>query len=344
MRTNPDRRRWTSWDAVIAVVVALGVAVLVAAPNALSGVEHCHHQKTREVLTAVLRPADSLARGLGLDSALSQAEQMTGQKKLTTSKDDKDGLEAQARTRERAAAQARPKPSAPPRPRAASVIDRYLHAAVPTRPRSRPWRILVTGDSTANEPGYSLANLLPRRVATVKVADFTGSGLLRPDAFDWSLKARDQAASFHPDITLFFMGPNDFYPIDGVSQVSPKWADKYSFRMQTVMEVYAQGGKGTVIYAPPAIDATADASMPKDGNTTIRLMHAAAKKAAARIGGAGHLDMYGLFAVNGKYSDRVRDPGTGRWVNDARFTDGTHLSMAGGRIVARLIARWLGLA
>ena len=240
----------------------------------------------------------------------------------------------------------------------ATVRSRVVGAARPTRHRSagrgrtatahqnplwrptpsHPLRLLVTGDSL---PGYLGPILLNEAAAigpvrgAVDVHD--GTGLTRPDFVDWSLVARRQVVTYHPDAVVVWMGGNDFQnmtlPAGHVFLAgTPAWTREYQRRVEICMRIWIHGGAQRIYWLamPPARDpswAYDDAQI----NTALR-------RAAARVPGAEYLDILGRITDHGRYADYVHAHGQPELVREA---DGVHVNLTGSTIVAHEVLRVL---
>jgi hypothetical protein len=197
---------------------------------------------------------------------------------------------------------------------------------------SHPLRLLVTGDSL---PGYLGPILLNDAAAigpvrgAVDVHD--GTGLTRPDFVDWSLVARGQVVTYHPDAVVVWMGGNDFQnmtmPAGHVFLAgTPAWTREYQRRAGICMRIWIHGGARRIYWLamPPARDpswAYDDAQI----DTALR-------RAAARVPGAEYLDILGPITDHGRYADYVHENGQPELVREA---DGVHVNLAGSTIVAQ---------
>jgi uncharacterized protein len=207
------------------------------------------------------------------------------------------------------------------------------------RPTTRhPLRLLVTGDSL---PGYLGSILLDDAAAigpvqgTVDVHD--GTGLTRPDFVDWSLVARQQVATYHPDAIVVWMGGNDFQNMtlpDGhfLQAGTPAWTREYQRRAELCMRIWTHGGARRIYWLamPPARDSSwayDDAQI--DG---------ALQRAAVRVPGAEYLNILGPITDHGRYADYVYENGQPELV---REVDGVHVNLAGSAIVAHEVLRVL---
>lgn len=208
-------------------------------------------------------------------------------------------------------------------------------AALPVRrlmPRN-PLRLLVTGDSLTEFFGPVLVNQASSSGPVRGSVDVHyGTGLARPDFVDWSVVARQQAATYHPEAVVVLMGGNDFQnmtlPNGQFFQApTPAWTREYQRRAAICMRVWTRGGARRVYWLsiPPArVPAWAYA----DSQINLAL-----KRAAAQVPGTEYLDIQGPITNHGRYADFVAD-GHGQSVL-VRTTDGVHITTAGATIIAR---------
>ncbi|GAA5200950.1 hypothetical protein GCM10023322_79930 [Rugosimonospora acidiphila] len=333
---------------VSVVVAALAAATLLDSEGALAAAQQVRYSAVRTPMVDVLRPVDAAARFLGFDEPHDLLARALGNAPVVSGDGDPDGLAAKAKALARQGT-ARPSAPASSPPATASTIPFMVDGlpvpdALPTSGPGHPLRVLVTGDSTAGEPGYALTRLLSsadRDDLDVRDEPYAGTGLVRPDAFDWSLKAASQAATFHPDVAVVFLGENDGFPLNGASPDSAAWARLYADRIQAVIDAYQAGGVKLVIWAAPPIDAQTNPAEGSNVNAIFRNVASAVRDTVARIPATAMVDQYDLFSVGGRFSHSVPDPTTGAVVPDARLADGSHLTPAGGTIVARLLLRYL---
>jgi hypothetical protein len=199
---------------------------------------------------------------------------------------------------------------------------------VPTR--ADPLRVLVTGDSLTEALGPTIANEAPPTVHADTDTRF-GTGLVRPDFFDWAGHAHDQIARRDPEAVVVIMGGNDGQGItmpDGriLAAGSPAWVDEYRRRATVVLRVWADGASRSVYWLslPPARSAVL--------NGYFQQLNGAAAAATRQVPGARFIDLAPELSAGGRYSDYLRNP-AGHTVL-ARTRDGVHLTLDGARIAA----------
>jgi hypothetical protein len=340
---------------VTVVLVALAAATLLDSDGALAAAQQVPYPAVRVPLVDLLRPVNAVSSVLGLHAPRNALARAVGNAPMSSSDDDPNGLAAQARklSARPAAPSASPSPAPSPKssptptaPPIPYLVDGPAGADLPNPAPGRPLRLLVTGDSMSGEPGYALSDLLTAAGRTdleVRDEPYTGTGLVRPDAFDWSRKATAQAHGYSPDVVVVFLGENDGYALNGASPYSPAWVAPYAARIRAVMHAYQAGGAKLVIWAAPPIDAQTSPWEGSNVNVIFRNIGAATRQAVAATRGTIMVDQYGLFSVDGHFAGQITDPLAGGVVTGVRASDGSHLTRAGGTVVARLLLRYLDL-
>ncbi|CAJ64845.1 MULTISPECIES: DUF459 domain-containing protein [Frankia] len=224
--------------------------------------------------------------------------------------------------------------------------DRPGHAGTPTAPpvpaplrsptAADPLRVLVTGDSLTESLGPTITNTAPGTIRARTETRF-GTGLVRPDFFDWAAHARDQVAGRNPELAgtpeliIVAMGGNDGQGItfpDGtvLPAGSAGWEAEYRRRASVVMRIWTGNGARRLLWLglPPARSHRL--------NGYFHQLNAATAAAAAGVSGASYLDLTPWLSKDGAYSDYLTGAG-GRDVL-ARSRDGVHLTLDGARIAA----------
>jgi lysophospholipase L1-like esterase len=207
--------------------------------------------------------------------------------------------------------------------------------AQPPPGRAPHLRLLATGDSMIQVvDGYLQAGLAGRRATLVRSDAHVSTGLSKLGMFDWIRKARGQAASFKPDVTVVFIGANDGFPMKtpsgaNVACCGAGWVAEYSRRVASMMRSYRRGGRSLVYWMT--------LPTPRGGNfaRVFRAVNPAIRRAAARVGdGVRVIDLVPVFTPGGRFRQSVTFRGE---TVDARQPDGVHLSTAGARIAASLV-------
>jgi hypothetical protein len=114
-------------------------------------------------------------------------------------------------------------------------------------------KITVAGDSISVGLGSALREAAPKEV-TVKVIGEVGTGLARPDDFDWPTRLRELSADFPPDVLVFSLSSNDAQDLvddDGKVVASfsddEAWDAEYSARLAESFDAF-QGTDTKVLW------------------------------------------------------------------------------------------------
>ena len=135
----------------------------------------------------------------------------------------------------------------PPKPAVAPL-------RVPTK--AAPLKVLVAGDSMTEFLGPDLINQASAAgKATGNTVTKYGTGLVRPDFFDWSIFAQQLVNQQNPEAVVVMMGGNDGQGITLANgQVLPDgtdaWAKEYRRRVEVVMRIFSGNGKRRVYWIP----------------------------------------------------------------------------------------------
>jgi hypothetical protein len=230
------------------------------------------------------------------------------------------------------------------------------HAAIPGNPAvkrraftpSDPLRLWIAGDSLIVDTGYALqqAALATPVIASVGGVDGQiGTGLDRPDVFNWFLEIRKQLKALHPNaVVLGFGGNDDKQYMTGLpANVAisafddPAWRRQYARRVGGLIDLINRAGAyvvwvGLPITRDPAQTARFDA-----------INGVVAQEIDKRPGGAVYLDTYSLLAApSGGYAQYLTT--LSGEVEQVRAPDGVHFSPAGAAIVARQVLKDLNEA
>ncbi len=290
---------------------------------------------TRDLVLDVAKPLDSFAHAVYLDRPRKALDSLFGHQALT-GPSALSQLPAKVDSRPLGAA----KSGAPPTP--GSKPSTRVHVApkptvtplrVPTK--AAPLKLLIAGDSMTEFIGPSLVN---QAAAQGKVAGNTvtkyGTGLVRPDFFDWSIFAQQLVNGQQPEAVVVMMGGNDGQGITLANGTvlpdgTDAWAKEYRRRVEVVMRIFSGNGKRRVYWVPMPV--------PRSPKLAIdyHLMDLAVADAAAVVPGVVDVDIVGRLSNNGQYADYL--PGSNGQTILARTRDGIHLSTDGANLAASLV-------
>lgn len=200
--------------------------------------------------------------------------------------------------------------------------------------RTHRFRLLATGDSMIQVTDDILRDRLgPRRRVTDEAHVSTGISKAGVFGLNWMHHAATQARSIHPDATVVWIGPNEGFPIAGVSCCGPAWVKGYADRARSMMRSYRRGGRAVVYWLTLPIPRSDKLAR------VLRAVNRAIVRAARSAGSGVHvIDMRRVFTPRGHFQQRACYRGR---CFSARQPDGVHLSLAGSRAAADIIDRRL---
>jgi hypothetical protein len=164
----------------------------------------------------------------------------------------------------------------------------------------------------------------------------SGTGLARPDVFNWQLEYPAMLKEAHPDFIVVAIGANDGqgFVEDGVVYPfgSAGWQRIYQQRVEAYLRMIEAHG-ATVVWLglPPMKDDTLDARMESINRIDYRVVSA-----------SPHAIWFSTAAVVGDGSGHFRDFGEVRGRTERlRQSDGIHLSDDGASLIVEKLLPWL---
>lgn len=173
------------------------------------------------------------------------------------------------------------------------------------------------------------ANARSHVVAACTVPKYS-TGLVRDDFFDWPAYARQLSAQRGPEAVSFMIGGNDAQNMSVGGRVleagSAEWAAEYERRAASVMRAFAATDRKVYWIGMPI-------ARSERHTRVFQVSNAAVRRAAASVPGVQYVDIWAMFAPNGRYQDSFANE-QGQ-VERMRSSDGIHLSTAGAAYLAR---------
>jgi hypothetical protein len=311
------RRSLSTFQVLVAMIVCLLLWGFVDSPALLRSARTGPLGTRRSVSIAVLEPVARVASFLGIDRVVHLSDSLLGH-------------------HHPAVAAAAPGLVLPPpvvvAPAPPPVVT-FPHLRIPTV--AAPLRVLVVGDSLGLTFGQSTATKLDAGgLATTSVDAREGTGLSRPDAFDWPAQLRADIVRFHPELIVASFGGNDDQDVlvNGhyVPFASPAWNALYEGRVRSLAAA-AHAANAYLVYSGLPVMRSA--------GLTARLVTVMNLTRSALAGVQGTLfvdNMATLATASGGYTDTLTSPGGNAVL--VRQPDGIHETSAGAdRLAAHAI-------
>ena len=195
--------------------------------------------------------------------------------------------------------------------------------------------LLVCGDSMVK----TVARSLTREFAafpSVRLSQLIsiGTGLARPDVFDWPAKLKEAAAD-RPAAVVIMLGANDGQNLRTahgtvVTEGTPEWASEYAARVTALLAQAREAGAEYVLWV--GMPDMRERKLQADAQR----INAIARAECAKVAGVEFLDTTALFSPKpGTYSAYVIQPGGKPLL--VRSSDGGHLNADGADLLARAI-------
>lgn len=207
-------------------------------------------------------------------------------------------------------------------------------------PPARPEEgVLLIGDSLMKAGvGPILKKTFKDRVAgPVDNKAKSGSGLSRPDFWDWPKKAKELLADPRYKTVVMLMGANDCQTVTDASGAhhkfdTPGWRAEYGARVRSLADLLCEGGRKVYWLGLPPME---KASFSKRIATLDEFLETSFAGGETCV---RYVPMDVLAAQGGQYAPRLR-------VNKRRVRvrepDGVHITQSGGMLVADALLRAL---
>lgn len=226
----------------------------------------------------------------------------------------------------------------PPAPTASLDLSGAVDGAASAT--TTPLRVFFAGDSLSAGPSWALwEDEVRDRAVSVSAEYQVGTGLVRPDYWNWYEHLAGVMAALDPPAVVFMSGGNDAQDIvvggRDYPTWSPMWGRVYRQRVGALMSLLAARGR-TVLWCgmPPMADPALSRAMAREDLIF--------RQEANRHPGVAYVDTWGLLqGAGGGFSPSLRLNGK---TVPVRLADGVHLNVTGSYLVARAILAGLRAA
>jgi uncharacterized protein len=366
-RPVPETRRWAlpAGQVLVAMVVCMGVWTLLSAHALHKSAEASPVGKRRSASLTVLGPIDALSHLVFADRLAGVLQRAVGHDPNRVAPGGGDVL---------ADGPPPAQPSQPPPPHATGPPggtaghghgtgsrngntgpgnspkgnngsnsggshEKTVPLRVPTP--AKPLRVLVVGDSFAEDVEIGLAPVTDSRYVRIIQQGLHSTGLSRPDYYNWPAALESFMARYHPDMVIVMLGGNDpqaLRTLDGhvVSWGDPRWLRIYRQRVDQMLGIATANGTHVAWIGMPVMGVPGY-------NQHIRALDDIYQEETAGRPNVLFLDTWDLFAKDGKYTDYLPDRNGN--LHLMRASDKIHFSSAGnqrmtGTLIRLMKHRW----
>jgi hypothetical protein len=316
--SSTGRRRVPAGHAVAVVLLSLVMAALVNADSMVASINQEPFGSSRAVGLALARPVRTISHWTGLNRPAGWLDQLVHHRR--------------AGARRVAGAASNPSRTAntpaPVTPTTVAVPPRRM--ATPAQPLS----VWMAGDSLMGTVAESFAQLTKNNPAvTVTDSVQIGTGLARPDVYNWPGAVSQELAKANPEVVILMFGANDDQDMQAgghrVVRGTDAWRAEYARRVNQLMAITATGNRQVIWLGIPAVKRPRLNQTKDTMNTVIRTV-------AAQYRGVTFVDTGPVFdAPGGTYSAYLS--GTAGQPVKVRESDGIHFTLAGANRLSPLL-------
>jgi hypothetical protein len=234
-RLEVDGRRTVSaGQAITVVLLGLLIAALVNADSLVASIQGQSFGTSRSVGLALARPVKTVSHWTGFDLPRKFIDDLTARRASS--------------------------PAAPPRPATAQTPSSTTTTIPPRRVPSvqQPLKVWLAGDSMMGTIAESFIDDSGGNPLISASQDFRiGTGLARPDVYDWPAAISHEMASANPDVVILVFGANDDQDMEVGGQrfslQTPAWQQEYTRRVNAVLAAAANGIRQVIWLGIPAV-------------------------------------------------------------------------------------------
>ena len=218
----------------------------------------------------------------------------------------------------------------------ASTTTTTVPRRVPTA--QQPLKVWLAGDSLMGTIAESFIDKTGGNPLIKATQDFRiGTGLARPDVYDWPGAIAHEMATVNPDVVILVFGANDDQDmvVNGhrFPNQSPEWQAEYTRRVNQVLDATANGTRQVLWLGVPAV------RRPRL-NQTKDLINAAVRAAAPTHPNVTYVDTGPLIDGPGN-SFTTYLVAAGKSIT-VRESDGIHITLSGAGLVTPVLLADIG--
>lgn len=327
-----DETTTSAGRAIATMFVALVLAALLSAEALVQVAERQPFGAGRDIALSITRTIRDVSEATGLDRPRAWLVDRTGGELPSSSSPAGEELDVPTAT---GPTEPKAVPAPKPNPWLEATTTTVATTTTTEPPRRTPTAeaplvVVMFGDSMLGNVAIGFERLAATDPRVHVYSEYhVSTGLARPDVLDWPTYLNQVLPGFRAEVVYLTFGANDDQDMirpDGTRAVfgTPEWEAEYTRRVALTMDVAAQDDRTVVWLGMPAVD---------------RARLEGARQIISRIGreqadlrpDVTFLDLAPLLSPNGF---QVQIPGPGGAPVTVRASDGVHISIPGGVLVA----------
>jgi hypothetical protein len=321
--TKEGRRVASAGKTIAAVALGLLMAALLNADSLVASIDGQSYGTSRTVGLALAHPVRTVSHWTGLNLPRELIDDLAN---------PQPGTPVVVAPHPSTTTAPATVPGGAPAPTSPTTATTGPPRRIPTG--AQPLKVWLAGDSLMGNIAESFAaHVNGNPLFKVSTNFRIGTGLARPDVYNWPGAISQEMSSVNPDVVVLFFGANDDQDLhaDGhqYSLQSDPWQAEYARRVNQVMDLSANGGRQVLWLGIPAV------RRPRL-NKTKDLINNIIRAAAPKHPGVNYVDTGPLVDdAGGGFSTYLSDS-NGKSVA-VREADGIHLTAAGANRVTPVL-------
>jgi uncharacterized protein len=305
------RRTASAGQAVTVVLLTLLLAAFANADSLVASIEGQSFGTSRTVGLALAKPVRTISHWTGLNRPRRLIDD------LVRHFESPDSSSAHL-----------PAPSVSVGPTTTTIRPRRVPTA------AQPLKVWLAGDSLM---GSISESFIDKDASTSLISASEnyqiGTGLARPDVYNWPAAIAQEMASANPDVVILMFGANDDQPMQAAGHSlalqSPQWQQEYANRVNQILAETANGVRQVIWLAVPAV------RRPRL-NQTKDFINTIIQTAAKSHPNVTYLDTGALIDGPGNAFTTYLHSAGGQTIT-VRDADGIHITLEGANLVTPVL-------
>jgi hypothetical protein len=238
------RRTASAGQAIVVVLVAMVLAAFLNADSLVASIEGQSFGTSRSIGLSLARPAKTISHWTGLNLPRKLID------RIAEPQPPRVGLPSPVSVPH----------GSPSTSTGETPVSTTTTTVAPRRVPSaqQPLKVWLAGDSLMGTIAESFIDKTGGNPLFTTAQDFRiGTGLARPDVYDWPAAISREVATAHPDVVILIFGANDDQDMEAgghrFSLQSTEWQQEYARRVNQILDATADGVRQVIWLGIPAV-------------------------------------------------------------------------------------------